>query len=71
MKDSRIEEAGSTSDLAALRAVQTHVRERQAIAKQDLEAARGEPEIGEYVKRVKELAQYESVVCEVSYVHRV
>ena len=38
---------------------------------QDLEAARGKPEIGEYVKRVKELAQYESVVCEVSYVHRV
>jgi quinol monooxygenase YgiN len=38
---------------------------------QDIEAFRSKPEIGEYFRRVKELAQYESVVCEVSYVHRV
>jgi quinol monooxygenase YgiN len=38
---------------------------------QDIEAFRGKPEIGEYFKRVRELAQFESVVCEVSYVHRV
>ena len=38
---------------------------------QDIEGFRSKPEIGEYFKRVKELAQYESVVCEVSYVHRV
>ena len=38
---------------------------------QDIEAYRGKPEIGEYFKRVRELAQFESVVCEVSYVHRV
>ena len=38
---------------------------------QDIEAFRGKPEIGEYFERVRELAQFESVVCEVSYVHRV
>ena len=36
-----------------------------------MEAYRGKHEIGEYFKRVRELAQFESVVCEVSYVHRV
>ena len=38
---------------------------------QDIEAYRGKPEIGVYFKRLRELAQFESVVCEVSYVHHV
>lgn len=37
----------------------------------DIEAFRGKLEIGEYFKRVRELAQFESFVCEVSYVHHV
>jgi heme-degrading monooxygenase HmoA len=37
----------------------------------DIEAFRAKPEIGEYFKRVREVAQYETIVCEVSYVHRV
>ena len=37
---------------------------------QDIEAYRSKPEIGVYFKRVQELAQFESMVCEVSYVHR-
>ena len=36
----------------------------------DIEAYRSKPEIGEYFKRVRELAQFESMVCDVSYVHR-
>jgi quinol monooxygenase YgiN len=34
----------------------------------DIEAFRGKPEIGEYFKRVRALAQYEAVVCDVAYV---
>jgi len=37
----------------------------------DIEAFRTKREIGEYFKRVKEVAEYETVVCDVSYVHRV
>src|SRR5262245_8444745 len=37
----------------------------------DIEAFRSKPEIGEYFKRVRELAQYESMTCDVSYVHHV
>ena len=36
---------------------------------EDIEAYRTKPEIGEYFKRVRELAQFESMVCDVSYVH--
>jgi heme-degrading monooxygenase HmoA len=36
----------------------------------DIEAFRIKPEIGEYLKRVKSLAQFETIVCEASYVHR-
>jgi heme-degrading monooxygenase HmoA len=35
----------------------------------DIEAFRRKPEIGEYFQRVKALAQYESVECDVAYVH--
>jgi quinol monooxygenase YgiN len=35
----------------------------------DIEAFRGKPEIGDYFKRVRALAQYEAIVCNVSYVH--
>jgi len=35
----------------------------------DIEAYRTKPEVGEYFKRVRELAQFESMVCDVSYVH--
>ena len=35
----------------------------------DIEAYRTKPEVGEYLKRVRELAQFESIVCDVSYVH--
>ena len=35
----------------------------------DIEAFRTKPEIGEYFKRVRELAQFEAMVCDVSYVH--
>jgi heme-degrading monooxygenase HmoA len=35
----------------------------------DLEAVRNKPEFGEYFKRVGELAQFEPMVCDVSYVH--
>jgi heme-degrading monooxygenase HmoA len=37
----------------------------------DIDAFRSKPEIGEYFKRVRELAQYESIICDVSYVHHV
>ena len=37
----------------------------------DIDAFRGKPEIGEYFKRVRELAQFESMICDVSYVNRV
>jgi len=37
----------------------------------DIEALRTRPEIGEYFKRVRGLAQSEPIVCEVSYVHHV
>ena len=37
----------------------------------DIEAFRTKPEIGEYFNRVKALAQYETIVCEVSYIHSV
>ena len=36
----------------------------------DIDAFRSKPEIGEYFKRVRELAQFESMVCDVSYVNR-
>jgi quinol monooxygenase YgiN len=36
----------------------------------DIDAFRSKPEISEYFKRVKELAQFESMVCDVSYVNR-
>lgn len=36
----------------------------------DIEAYRTKQEVGEYFKRVRELAQFESTVCDVSYVHR-
>jgi heme-degrading monooxygenase HmoA len=36
----------------------------------DIEAFGMKPEIGEYLKRVKSLAQFETIVCEASYVHR-
>jgi len=35
----------------------------------DIEAFRNKPEIGEYFKRVKALAQFEAIVCQASYVH--
>ena len=35
----------------------------------DIEAFRMNPELAEYFTRVRELAQYESMVCDVSYVH--
>jgi hypothetical protein len=37
----------------------------------DIEAFRTRPEIGEYFRRVRDLAQFEPIVCEVSYVHHV
>jgi len=37
----------------------------------DIEAFRTKPEIGEYLARVKEVAQFETIVCDVSYVHRI
>ena len=37
----------------------------------DIEAYRTKPEIGEFYKRVRELAQFESMLCEVSYVHHI
>ena len=37
---------------------------------QDIEAYRSKPEVGAYFKRVQELAQFELMVCDVSYVHR-
>ena len=36
----------------------------------DIDAFRSKPEIGEYFKRVRELALFESMVCDVSYVNR-
>ena len=36
----------------------------------DIDAFRSKPEIGEYFKRVRELAQFELMVCDVSYVNR-
>ena len=38
---------------------------------QDIEAFRTKREIAEYFERVRELAEYDTVVCDVSYVHRV
>lgn len=38
-------------------------------SRKDIEAYRGIPEAGEYFKRVRDLAQFESMECEVSYVH--
>jgi heme-degrading monooxygenase HmoA len=38
---------------------------------EDIEAFRTKREIGEYFKRVREVAEYDTVVCDVSYVHRV
>jgi heme-degrading monooxygenase HmoA len=35
----------------------------------DVEAFRSKPEIGDYFKRVRGLAQYEAIVCNVAYVH--
>jgi heme-degrading monooxygenase HmoA len=35
----------------------------------DIEAYRAKPEVNEYFKRVRELGQFESMVCDVSYVH--
>jgi len=37
----------------------------------DIEAFRTKPEIGDYFNRVKALAQYETIVCEVSYIHSI
>ena len=37
----------------------------------DIEAFRTKPEIGEYFKRVSEVAKYETIVCDVSYVHHI
>ena len=37
----------------------------------DIDAFRGKPEIGEYFKRIRELAQFELMICDVSYVNRV
>jgi heme-degrading monooxygenase HmoA len=37
----------------------------------DIEAFRTKREIGEYFKRVREVAEYDTMVCDVSYVHRV
>jgi quinol monooxygenase YgiN len=34
----------------------------------DIEAFRAKPEIGDYFKRVRALAQYEAIVCHVAYV---
>jgi quinol monooxygenase YgiN len=38
-------------------------------SQKDIEAYRSIPEVGEYFKRVRDLAQFESMECEVSYVH--
>ena len=35
----------------------------------DIEAYRSKPEFGAYLKRVRQLAQFDSMVCDVSYVH--
>lgn len=35
----------------------------------DIEAFRARPEIAEYIKRVKEVAEHEAIVCDVAFVH--
>jgi quinol monooxygenase YgiN len=37
---------------------------------QDIEAMRQNPDVGPYMQRVAALAKFETIVCDVSYVHR-